>query len=344
MKNKNMSLVAGAVLAASVMTMIAGTASAEDLPQTKARQQQSVRQGFASSELAVLQRTGAVDQNKVGSALIAKLQPGSGHQSSTLAGKLHLACSQFSLEVAADGSAADYEDRAVAAKAHSLGKPVSDKMSAAELEQRGRGFIASKLASQIVLGADEELVALRADYRTEGGKDMATGEISQAVTGNRIVFGRTLHGIPVVGNGSKVIVTFTNDGSVESFRYDWPTYQAGARQQVVDAGQILSRVQKALSVRNGVAAATSNVPVPNGDGEAYPLALTPNTQLQALDCGYYDPGSFAGHVQSVQPGCSYLAVSQDPNGMRAGYAGAVPAGTQFAADKGWLESQILGAN
>jgi hypothetical protein len=48
-------------------------------------------------------------------------------------------------------------------------------MSASELELRGRSFIATYLASQIVLGADDELVALRADYRTEGGQDVRTG-------------------------------------------------------------------------------------------------------------------------------------------------------------------------
>lgn len=342
MKNKNLSFALSAVLAASAMITAASTARAEDLPQTKARQQFSVRQGFSSSELTMLRRTGAADPNKTGSALIAKLQPGKAYKSSQREAKLHLAGNQFSLDVAGDGAAADYQNLAVAARAHALGKSVTDKMSAAELEQRGRAFIASKLSSQIVLGADEELVALRADYRTEGGQDLATGEISKAVTGNRIVFGRTLRGVPIVGNGSKVIITFTNDGSVEAFRYDWPTYQTGAAQQLVDAGQILSRVQTVLGTRNGVASATSNVPVPNAEGDAYPVALTPNTQLQALDCGYYDAGSFTGKAQTVQPGCTYLAVSQDGSGMRAGYAGAVPVGSQFASDAGWLETRMLG--
>ena len=339
MKNRNLNFVAGAVLAASVI-IASSTARAEDLPQTKAHQQFSAKQGFAASELNVLQRKGT-DQNKVRLDLIAKLRPSRAYRSSTTRNKLHLAGKQWSLDVAGDGSAADFRDQAMAARAHSLGKPVSEKMSVTELEQKGRTFIASKLASEIVLGTDEELVALRADYRTEGGQDLITGESSHAVTGNRIVFGRTLHGVPVVGNGSKLIITFINDGSVESFRYDWPTYRTGSAQRIVDAGQILSRVQKVLSVRKGVAAATSNVPVPGGEGEAYPLALTPNTELQALDCGYYDPGSLAGHTQSVQPGCTYLALSQDTSGMRAGYAGTVPAGIHFASDAGWLEAQIL---
>jgi hypothetical protein len=340
MKNKTLSFAASAVLAASVM--IAGTARAEELPQTKTQQQFSVTQGFSQSSVAVLHRAGTLDQSKVSSALIEKLRPGSAYQSAQRGTALRIIGKQWSLEVASDGAAAEYQDQAVAARAHSLGKPLSEKMSASELEQKGRAFIASKLGSEIVLGAQEELVAVRADYRTEGEQNLATGEIKHAVVAGRIVFGRTLGGVPVVGNGSKVILTFTNDGSLESFRYDWPKYQAGTSQKVVDAGEILSRVQKVIGVRNGVTAPTSGVSVPSSEGEAYPVVLTPNTQLQAMECGYYDAGSFAGHTQSVQPGCTYLTVSQDKDGMRQGYAGAVPAGTQFESDAAWLETQILG--
>jgi hypothetical protein len=342
MKNKNLSFAVGAVVMASAM--IAGsTARAEELPQTKAHQQFSVTQGFRETALAELHRSGAVDQNKVSSALIEKLALGSAEQSSKQRDALHLTSKQWSLDVTADGNGVDYQDKAVAARAHSLGKPVSEKMSAAELEQKGRAFIAAKLASQIVLGADEELVPVRADYRFEGGQDVKTGETTQAVVANRIVFGRTLHGVPVVGNGSKVILTFINDGSLESFRYDWPKYQAAASQNLVDAGEILSRVQKVIAARNGVAAPTSGVTVPSSEGEAYPVQLTPNTNLQALECGYFDAGSFVLHAaQSVQPGCMYHAVSQDSKGMRDGYAGAVPAGTRFEQDAAWVETQILG--
>jgi hypothetical protein len=342
MRNNNLNFVTSAMLAASAM--ISGIAArAADLPQTKAHQQLSVTQGFSDPAVAVLQRSGAVDPNTVSAAVMEKLRPASTYQTARVGTRLRITGTQWSLEVSGDGSAAEYQDLAVAAQAHSLGKPLSAQMAAADLEQKGRAFIASNLASEIVLGADEELVALRADYRTEGGQDFATGEVSEAVVANRIVFGRNLHGVPVVGNGSKVILTFTNDGSLESFRYDWPAYRVAATQTVVDAGEILSRVQKVISARSGVAVPRSGVLVPSSGRAAYPVELTPNTQLQALDCGYYDAGSRARQTtQSVQPGCTYLAVSRDANGMRAGHAGAVPAGAQFAPDTAWLETQILG--
>lgn len=343
MKSKRLSLAAGAVLVASTMMITGRTVRADELPQTEAHEEFSVTKGFRETSLAEMHRAGAVDQNKLSGALIEKLGLDSAPQSAKHGDVLHLTGKQWSLDVTADGNGVEYQDAAAGARAHALGKPVTQKMSADELEQKGRAFIASKLSSQIVLGANEELVAVRADYRFEGGQDAKTGETSEAVVANRIVFGRTLNGVPVVGNGSKVIVTFINDGSLESFRYDWPQYKAVASQNLVDAGEILSRVQKVISARNGVAAPTSGVVVPASEGEAYPVALTPNTKLQALECGYYDAGSFTrSAAQSVQPGCTYHVVSQDSNGMRAGYAGAVPAGAQFEPDAAWLETQILG--
>src|SRR5271166_1782621 len=185
MKNKNLSFVASAVLVAGAM-WAGNTASAEDFPQTKAQQQLSVTQGFKETSLAVLQRTGSVDQKQVSQSLIEKLRPASTHQSTISGTTLHTTGDQWALDVTGDGMAAEFQDLAVGARAHSLGKPASQAMSAAELEQKGRAFIASNLASQIVLGAEEELIPVRTDYRMEGGQDANTKETTQAVVANRI--------------------------------------------------------------------------------------------------------------------------------------------------------------
>src|SRR5580692_6789986 len=134
MKNKNLSLVASAVLVAGAM-WTGNTASAEELPQTKAQQQFSVTHGFKETSLPVLQRAGSIDQKQVSESLIGKLRPASAHQSTANGTTLHTAGDQWSLDVTGDGRAADFEDLAVGARAHSLGKPVSQAMSAAELEQ-----------------------------------------------------------------------------------------------------------------------------------------------------------------------------------------------------------------
>lgn len=339
MNNNHLNLVAAATIAASAM--VAGSmALADELPATRARQHASATQGLGRPSLAVLQRASAAEPSAVSAGLIDRLRPASVFQTTTVSGKLRTEGEQWSLEVSSDGAGAEYRDQTVQALAHSLGRPLAEKMSEADLEAKGRAYIASKLASQIALGKDEELVALRADYRTEGGQDLITGETHSAVVANRIVFGRMLGGVPVVGNGSKVILTFSNDGSLESFRYDWPAYQAGNALQVVGAGEVLSRVQKVMSVRAGVAP-SSIVPVPGGAGKAFPLELGPDAQLQGLECGYYDSGLQDGKARSVQPGCTYLAVSKDVNGMRVGHAGAVPAGVSFDVDASWLETRIL---
>lgn len=338
MKNNPMNLLTAVLVSSS---MISGTARAEELPQTKAHQKFSVTQGFRVSSLAALQRASALSQSEVSAALIEKLRPASVYENANTKGRLRSAGDQWSLEVSSDGTAVEYRDLEVEARAHSVGRQVSNQMSASELEQRGRALIESNLASQIVLGPNEELVALRADYRTEGGQDLNTGQITRAVVANRIVFGRVRDGVPVVGNGSKVILTFINDGSLESFHYDWPTYLAGPAQNIAEVGEVLSRMQKVMVARTRASAPASRVAVPVGGGGEYPLALTPSTQLQAMECGYYDPGS-GRKSQSVQAGCTYLAVSQAASGMRQGYAGAVPAAASFNVDAGWLETQILG--
>ncbi len=341
MQNNNFTFMAAVAMAAGVITG-GSLAHAEALPRAKAHQQFSVTQGVGRSSLPVLQRAATADQNGVSAGLIERLRPAGEYQTTALAGKLRVTGEQWSLEVSTDAAGAEYRDHAVAAAAHSLGRPDSQKMPAAELERKGRAFIASKLASQISLGKGEELVALRADYRTEGGRDLVTGETTSAVVANRIVFGRTLNGVPVVGNGSKVILTFANDGSLESFHYDWPTYQTGDALQVVGAGEVLTRVQKVLGVRGGLAP-SSIVPVPGAKGREYPVEIAPNVQLQSLECGYYDPGSSDAKAKLVQPGCTYLTASQDLNGMRVGHAGAVPAAVSFPADAAWMETQILTA-
>ena len=65
----------------------------------------------------------------------------------------------------------------------------------------------------------------------------------------------------------------------------------------------LGRVQQVIGARMGLVS-TSSVRVPTVQEASVPLDLNSNTKLQALQCGYYDAGSAAGHAL-VQPGCVY---------------------------------------
>lgn len=345
MKSMQRSLLAGALCIFGAISVV--SAAADDLPQTTTNARLSVTHGFTQSSLPVLDHAGTRDAAQVSTALLAKMCPGHCLSKSSRGPRdsLRVSGDHWLLRVEADGTSAEYQDFAVEKHAHFSAKPVSEKMSASELEQKGRAFINSNLSSVIGLGPGEELVPVRTAYLIEGGQDIATSKITRLVAADRIVFGRTVNGVPIVGGGSTVVVTFTGDGALESFRYDWPKYQAAKEQAVVEAAEILQRVQKVVSARGGVAGPTSAATVPSDEGDAYPVVLTPNASLHVLECGYYDPGVAARHAGApVQPGCVYHAVSQDSDGMRSGFAGAVPGGVNFQVDEGWAETKILGSN
>lgn len=260
---------------------------AEDFAAKAQLKQMSVTKGFSQATLPVLHRLASVPP---------QFKP----------------CADCSLTVSSDATVADFRNPSVQSKAHSLVKPLEQKMSMTALEQAGRSFIAAHLSDVIKLGPGEQLVPLSTDYRIEGEQNLTTGEVKRNVAANRVVFGRTINGVSVVGNGSMVVVTFANDGSVESFHYDWPKYEVdlSAPQSMAPASTLLARVQQVVK---------------------------PSTKLQTLQCGYYDSG---GNSQ-VQPGCVYHAVFTNSDGGREGYSGAVPGGLLFQADTKWPESQLL---
>ncbi len=241
---------------------------------------------------------------------------------------------------------AEYSNDAVRASAHGQ-PPTAAPMSQATLETLGRAFIAGNLSSVIVLGPGEALVPESVLRRTEVGHATNGPVEAPRVTGNRILFTRTINGVPVVGSGSKVAITVLNDGTVESFRYDWPVYvvAGGATTTSVAAGELLTRVQQVLSSRTGIAMAAQSVSVPAGLTLPVPIALDPSMTLERLECGYFDAGFGNRAVDApVQSGCRYHAVhsiSADGVTARAGYAGAIPAGSVPVVDASWPEAVVL---
>ena len=324
------------VLGAIVFT---ACASAEEFKQTTAVKQSSLTQGFGQAALPALHRVVGGSQANVGSVLLGRVCVDCAVTSAKQGSNLQITGERVSLSISADATAADFRDLAVEARSHSLAKPFADKLSSAALETAGRAFISSKLAGLIGLGRNEELVPVLTDYRVEGLQDLSTGVVTRSVAANRVVFGRTLNGIPVVGNGSTVVVTFANDGSVESFHYDWPKYEVAASQNLVTPSTLLARIQQVVSAHSGVAPAFT-AKVPNVVEASRPVDLNTDTKLQSMQCGYYDAGAAAGHA-SVQPGCVYHAVYESSSGIRQGYAGAVPGGVQFESDANWVETQIV---
>jgi hypothetical protein len=329
--------VMGAVLAGSVVW-------GQDLPQTSADAHLSITHGFEQSSLALLRRVAFGPLDSVSGELLNKLCPAPcpDVSKSSPGNMIKFNTSHWSLELLGDGTAARYQNLDALKGPHALLKAYTQRSQATELEQAGHNFITSKLSSLITLGTDEKLVPVRTDYRIEGSYNLKTGDTNRSVVANRIVFGRTIHGVPIVGGGSTVVLTFTNDGSLESFRYDWPRYELADARSVVTIEELLSRVQRVVGMRAGVPLAASPPKVSPGNGATYTIDLMKNTVLRKLECGYYDPGFTARETRAVvQPGCVYHAVFQNEEGTRAAFAGAVPGTAQIELDASWAESVML---
>jgi hypothetical protein len=258
-------------------------------------------------------------------------------------GRITVATPEWKLSVFGDGSAAEFIDLAKASKAREMRIDASRKMSFESMQSAGRDFISRVLADTIVLGPGERLEPELATARIEGGVAVDGSSGYSSVVANRIVFTREVDGVPVIGAGSKVTITFLNDASVESFRYDWPRYVATDRNgATVDINEVLNRISRVVGTRPQSL---------QRDGGSSPLspeqARQGRTTLQRLKCGYYDSGAMVRDVGApVQSACYYHLVEARGEGdlvTRAARSGAVPAGQRIEMDRGWPEAaQLLG--
>lgn len=321
-------------------------ARADHFPQSDANAAQSLTQGLSLSSVPVLNRVPGNPKATLAALLpFACAANCANAVHTTLKDGSRVSGASFHLDVIGDGSVAEYSNDAARASAHGQA-PTTTTMSQATLEAAGRAFIANNLSAVMVLGPGEALVPDSVVTRTEVGHSPNGPAETPRVTGSRILFTRTINGVPVVGNGSKLAITFLNDGTVESFRYDWPTYTAaGSMTTSASAGALLVRVQQVLAARTGGAMTVQPLSVPADLTQPVPIVLDPNTILERLECGYFDAGLGNRSVDApIQSGCQYHAMhfmSADGLTARAGYAGAIPAGSVPEADPSWPEAIIL---
>jgi hypothetical protein len=326
-----------------------GQAFADDLLKPSGTAGFSIALGFKQTSLPLLKRVAGGAPDAVSEALLQKLCSGQCPPLSRSApiNRVEAAGDTWSLQVLGDGTAARYRNMEVGGREHAIAKEKTQQMSAESLYRAGRDFIDAQLASVVVVGPEEKIVPVRTDYRVEGGTNLRTGETARSVVANRVVFGRTIRDVPVVGGGSRIALTFANDGSLESFQYDWPKYEyeaQSAERSVVDLEGILERVRRAVGLRLGVPSSTAPISAFGGQDASHGVELLTNTVLRKLECGYYDPGFSAREASApVQPGCVYEAVSHDEAGGRSALSGAVPAATFVEADPSWPEAARLGA-
>ncbi len=250
------------------------------------------------------------------------------------------------LDVFGDGSSGEFVDQAIAAGAHQYAVDPAKALSAQALETAGRAYIERTLSRTIVLQPAERLVFETTSLRTEGGVARDGTGAHAAVAEARVVFSREIGGIPVVGAGSKIAITFRGDGPVESFRYDWPKYTRTSREQrLAPPLEILRRIQQVASVRTRAEVAGDLVAPRNIERMAEPMRLGAGVQLQDLNCGYYDPGLKNRHASApLQAGCYYHVVhsqGEEPYVTTAAYSGAVPAAASPERDTRWPEVEVL---
>ena len=260
--------------------------------------------------------------------------------------RLRLSGGTWRLDVFGDGSGAEFTDTNAFARSHSSGVQPAQVMSRATLEALGRTFVDQKLSRLIVLQKDERLVLAATSQRTEGGAEPGGKNAYSAIVANRVVFTREIGGIPVVGAGSKVTVTFLNDGSLESFRYDWPAYKSSGRTQTLAAPvEVLRRLQRVSGVRTKTNVDQVLKSIPDLQSIAGPIKLGTTVTLEDLTCGYYDPGfAVRDPAAPIQQGCYYHVLDTRGEGdyvTSTGYSGAVPAATVFERDARWPEVNVL---
>jgi hypothetical protein len=315
----------------------------EEFPQATAISEKSLREGFPVQALPKLMRGAILDESGASDILLQKLCPNCSRPKPVETGiSLQMPGDRWSLEISGRGTAGQFQDYSVAERQHSLAIPEDKKPSNDNLEKYGQEVIKS-LGTLIALGPEEEIFPLYSNYLIEGGQDVKSSEITRSVIANRIAFGRSIRGVPIVGGGSRVILTFANDNTLASFWYDWPQYKAESTLvRVVDTQEILRRIRIVVGSRTNAPALPEEVAAPDRERATYPFALSKDLELQSLECGYYDPGAAARETEApVQPGCVYHVVAKGSRGIRAGFAGAVPAGVEIEADAGWPEAVIL---
>jgi hypothetical protein len=334
------------ILTAMLSMAASATVYAENSPRSDDHARRSLATALGERSLPVLTRRSVRTPEATISSLMMSLTKVDQSLSVEKAsreperGRVLVTGRDWRLTVFRDGSAAEFINQAAVGRAHDKKAEPSRAMTFAQLQSAGRDFISRALADTIMLGPAERLEPELTSARMEGGVAVDGTSAYSAAVANRIVFTREINGIPVVGAGSKVTITFLNDGSVESFRYDWPQYTFTERvQATADVAEILKRVQRVAGIR------TDRNFVRDSDKASAPIELDGKATLQRLACGYYDPGVMVRETDApVQAGCYYHVVYTRGEGdfiTHSARSGAVPAGQRFETDRSWPEAAAL---
>ena len=227
----------------------------EEFPQATAIAEKSLREGFTVQAVPKLMRGAILNASAASDLLLQKLCPNCSRPKPVETGiSLQMSGDRWGLEITGGGTTGQFQDYSVAERERSLAIPEDKKPSNDNLEKYGQGVIKS-VGTLIALGPKEEIFPLYSSYRIEGGQDVKSSEITRSVIASRIAFGKSIRGVPIVGGGSRVILTFANDNTLASFWYDWPQYKAESTLvRVVDTQEILRRIRIVVGSRTNAPA------------------------------------------------------------------------------------------
>lgn len=331
---------AGCLLA---LVALPGAAPAKDYSQRVAADAASRRAGLGRTSIPLLERVAGPGADTVTSTVLAKFERATGaintrgtFEREIDADRITLHTEDWTLQVVADGTRVSYRNVAQLDGALATARPVEERLSQDTLEALGRRFIGDSLREFIALGSNDEILPLYSEFQIAGGgdvrEDRALPEAEQVVA-NTIVFTRAIDGVPVVGGGSKIVVTFLNDGTPVAFDFDWPQYRkTGRQQEVLPIEEIRERGSRVLTL---------------------PLDAR-DVNVTRFECGLFDPGVRKRDAAApVQSACFVQADRRDiidPEVNRrdpasghiiTAIAQAIPAGALIERDSRWPEAAAL---
>ena len=210
----------------------------------------------------------------------------------------------WTLDVRGDGNWSRFWAQPSSATAVALER----RLSTSALDILGRQFIGDVLAEHIVLQSDEHLEVWRTSYELSVGGPV-TGGVDRKVVANRIVYTRVVGDTAVIGPGSKVSVTFINDGRVTGFQYDWSTLVRSTTTTTRSASPSV------IAGRLGEVAAKKQ--------------LSKGVTLEQFECGYYDVGALAQSSVPLQAGCMAKHVVRN-GGLLQALISFIPASEAYA--------------
>jgi hypothetical protein len=221
------------------------------------------------------------------------------------------------LDVRGDGDWVRYWNTEYATSPANTPVPLSARPSLSGLESIGREFIGAALGDLVDLAANEKLEPWYTAHQIEVTEELG-GARQELVYASKIVFTRTIDGVPVLGPGSKVVVHVAADGTVTGFDVDWSRFEGLADTQTALAlPDIRSRTETVAAEK---ASAASRVE-------------------DRFECGYYDTGArLANTAAPLQVAClsSYRVTYE---GGAAAFVDAIPASKAVQTDAKWTESK-----